>query len=210
MATNDCKPLPPLSTKDISRFWNYVDVRGLDECWPWKPKNGNLKNRPCLRVGPDHTTVRSSRIAFYLYHGYDPCPLFACHTCDYPPCCNGRHLFAGTALDNSRDAMAKGRLAVGDRSGARLHPESRPRGDKHPMRLHPEIVHRGADSWPARHPERMARGERNAKAKLTEEQVLEIRGLKGTMTQKLIAERFGLHRHSISHIWYGKFWKHIS
>jgi hypothetical protein len=35
---------------------------------------------------------------------------FACHHCDNPPCIRPIHLFAGTASDNVRDALHKGRL----------------------------------------------------------------------------------------------------
>src|SRR6185295_3608021 len=31
-----------------------------------------------------------------------------CHKCNNPPCCNPRHLYAGTYLDNTRDKIAAG------------------------------------------------------------------------------------------------------
>jgi DNA invertase Pin-like site-specific DNA recombinase len=47
--------------------------------------------------------------------------MIACHTCDNPRCVNPDHLYVGTDLDNSRDAVERGRLAVGERNfNARL------------------------------------------------------------------------------------------
>lgn len=40
-----------------------------------------------------------------------------CHTCDNPPCCNPKHLFEGTKIDNQRDCMAKGRRTMPEAIG---------------------------------------------------------------------------------------------
>ncbi len=55
------------------------------------------------------------------------------HLCHQPRCVEPTHLAVGTHRDNTADSVKDGRLASGDRSGSRLHPESRPRGDKHPF-----------------------------------------------------------------------------
>lgn len=38
--------------------------------------------------------------------------LQACHRCDNPPCCNEEHLYAGTATDNVRDMVRRGRARM--------------------------------------------------------------------------------------------------
>jgi len=51
--------------------------------------------------------------AFELENGPVPEGKMVCHSCDNPPCCNGKHLFAGTNDENVADKMVKGRNARG-------------------------------------------------------------------------------------------------
>lgn len=44
----------------------------------------------------------------------------ACHSCDYPPCGNPEHLFAGAAVVNTTDCISKGRF-VAIKSPIRTH-----------------------------------------------------------------------------------------
>lgn len=101
------------------RFWDKVDQRGADECWPWlayiKPEG---YGQFTLRKG---VFVTASRVSLGLTIGRALRPEeVACHRCDNPPCCNPNHLFVGTHFDNSLDCIKKGRArrARGEAQGA--------------------------------------------------------------------------------------------
>jgi len=114
--------IPPLSPQDLNRFWSRVDIRGPDECWNWmvlersvdcphcghsfSPKRKYF-NQGYVRIAGQR--LLSSRVAWTIAHGPIPANLFVCHRCDNPVCCNPRHLFLGTNLDNVRDRDRKGR-----------------------------------------------------------------------------------------------------
>jgi len=95
----------------VARFWSYVDVRGLDECWPWR---GGLFTNGYGQFRLAKRKVKAHRCAHELTRG--PLgDLRSLHRCDNPPCCNPVHLFAGTDADNAHDRDAKGRRRNGRR-----------------------------------------------------------------------------------------------
>ncbi len=63
------------------------------------PKKWKIKRKSFL----------AHRVFFYLENGIQPKELCVMHSCDNRPCCNPDHLSLGTALDNNRDAILKGR-----------------------------------------------------------------------------------------------------
>lgn len=101
-----CYSAYPREKRTAELFWRKVDIRTVDECWPWtgciRP-NGygwfNFAGRP----------MTASRAAYILTNGSISSDIFVCHSCDNPPCCNPSHLWAGTCRENTHDMLAKGR-----------------------------------------------------------------------------------------------------
>ena len=99
-----------LAPIDIAAFWSRVGVSTPFQCWAWtgrKSPHGYGRFRRTM----------AHRVAYELIHGPIPDGLIVRHRCDNKPCCNPYHLLAGTKRDNSNDAVRRGRLAYGERSG---------------------------------------------------------------------------------------------
>lgn len=110
------------------RFWAKVDRNGptpphapeLGACWLWtasKHRSGHGE----FFVSPERGRVGAPRFSLEI-SGVLPASSedYCCHKCDNPPCVNPSHLFWGSALENVRDAIAKGRHAHGETNGAAL------------------------------------------------------------------------------------------
>jgi hypothetical protein len=89
------------------RFWSKVDRREPNECWPWCGA-ANSKGYGRLTAGRG-VNLKAHRVAFTLVKGPIPDGMNVLHHCDNPPCCNGDHLFLGTAEDNTHDMLSKNR-----------------------------------------------------------------------------------------------------
>lgn len=110
------------------RFWDKVDRRGRDECWPWRSTARSGFGYGAFRAKYPAPTMNAHRIAYMLTFGLVPPGHFVLHTCDNPACCNPSHLTAGTPKDNMRDLVERGRLGDARRFGvdngnAKLTPE---------------------------------------------------------------------------------------
>lgn len=88
-----------------ARFWRKVDQTG--DCWVW---SGAVSDKGYGSMGgPDGVTLLVHRFSWEIHYGPIPPGMFVCHRCDNRPCVRPEHLFLGTAKDNTRDMMAKGR-----------------------------------------------------------------------------------------------------
>ena len=95
----------PLET----RFWSKVDIRSPDECWPWKASCSKQTGYGKFGKGGKYGGwIEAHRVAYELTNGPVPPGFLVMHSCDYRPCCNPLHLFAGTTLDNILDKVRKG------------------------------------------------------------------------------------------------------
>ncbi len=171
------------------RFWSHIKVGSSEECWEWV---GSRTSKGYGHVNYKGKTGGAHRVAFTLGGGMltTEKPLIL-HSCDNPPCCNPKHLRAGSPAENTKDMLVKGRQAMGDRHGSRTHPEKISRGDAHRAKI------------------KVVRGEQRSK-KLCNANVLEIRRLRSWGEPlRTIGETFGVSDTTVSEVCRRKTWSHI-
>ena len=112
--------MAPLIDQETARQYvkTHVRVPSLDDgCWT--PINKPKKNG-YVRVTIKRKSMYLHRLSYYAFFGEMPDGKDVCHSCDVRHCCNPQHLFAGTRLQNMRDAKRKGRLSSGFRHSLRI------------------------------------------------------------------------------------------
>lgn len=89
----------------IDQIKNNCDIS--DKCWIWQ--GGTDKDGyPKLYIDGKHW--RGNRAVLYSVTG--KLEEHAMHSCDTPKCCNPKHLSWGSASDNAKDAVTKGRRST--------------------------------------------------------------------------------------------------
>lgn len=95
----------------LKRFWAKVDKspgHGPEgECWLWTAR---VDGRGYGEIKVSGQYKKAHRIALFGPENIQDRRM-ACHRCDNPRCVRPDHLFAGEAIDNVRDMVAKGRGA---------------------------------------------------------------------------------------------------
>ncbi len=100
---------------DVKRFNAKVAVTAPNDCHEWIAAKTS-EGYGIFRFAGKNMTAQ--RFAWWISTGIWPAKLMVCHSCDNKLCCNPAHLWLGTAKENMQDALAKGRMAVGERNGS--------------------------------------------------------------------------------------------
>jgi HNH endonuclease len=102
----ECVPLK-------KRFWAKVNkLPGNNSCWLWTASKDTFGYGQICVKGE---MFSSHRVSFEMSRGKIPDGAQVLHKCDNPSCIRPKHLFLGNDAINSKDRVAKGRQAKGEK-----------------------------------------------------------------------------------------------
>lgn len=93
--------------REAARFWNKVDRRGADECWPWI---GSKNDRGYGSLYHRNRLTKATHVSYEMHNGHPfPSGMVARHSCENPACVNPRHIIPGTSRENAQDMVDRKR-----------------------------------------------------------------------------------------------------
>jgi hypothetical protein len=105
---------PTVPFTDVGRFYKFVAKAAPHDCWEWQ---STIKKSGYGSFWFNGRPDRAHRVSYILTYGPISDGLLVRHTCDNKKCVNPSHLLLGDALDNSRDAVERDRVAFGSGNG---------------------------------------------------------------------------------------------
>lgn len=107
-----------VTVADRSAVARRIEIDKTTGCWLWQ---GAIKSNGYGHLNIDGRTVGAHRVAYELHVGPVPEGMRVLHSCDVRRCVNPDHLHIGTAADNSREMVERGRY----KGPSRLDSEAR-------------------------------------------------------------------------------------
>lgn len=91
----------------VARFWTKISAPSDFQCWVWQGRTNETGYGRFDDGTPAH------RWAYEFFNGPVPRGKMVLHSCDNPPCCNPKHLRAGTHIENMQEAVDRARIHRG-------------------------------------------------------------------------------------------------
>lgn len=186
------------------RFWSHV--KKTSGCWEWQ-RAQDKDGYGLFKVStPARKMVRASRFAWEITYGRIRSRKWVLHKCDNPSCCRPSHLFIGTALVNSQDCIAKGRIASGKRNGSWTQPLRRPSGERHGSHTKPHRRPTGDRNGSRTRPESRPRGDNHGCTKISDRGVRALMKdfATGKFTKTALAKKYRISNQQSSNITLGR------